>query len=374
VRLGVLASNVLQSRIFLEDTMPSVDRFAGCLLGGAVGDALGAPVEFPSLAEIRRRFGAAGIAALSPAYGKLGAITDDTQMTVWTAEGLLRAYTRGSARGIVSVPGQVHRAYLRWLQTQGERSAHPAFAEATRLRDNGWLITVPALRARRGPGRTCLASLTSEYVGSVEHPINDSKGCGGVMRVAPVGLLHDDPGVAFRVGCETAAITHGHPSGYLSAGCQAATIAHLRAGAALDVAVNASVTMLANWEGHQECLDVVARAVALAGSGRAPSPEVVESLGEGWTGEEALAIAVYCGLAARGDFARGVILAVNHGGDSDSTGAICGNLLGAALGVAAIPAAWLAALELREELKTLARDLEAPRPDDPAWAARYPAG
>jgi ADP-ribosylglycohydrolase len=352
--------------------MTTLDRFAGCLLGGAVGDALGAPVEFPSLAEIRRRFGASGITDFAPAYGRLGAITDDTQMTMWTAEGLLRAYARGSQKGIVSVPGQVHRAYLRWLQTQGERSTHPAFADATRPRDNGWLIPVSALNDRRGPGNTCLSSLRSTQVGSVEHPINDSKGCGGVMRVAPVGLLYDDPGVAFRVGCDTAAITHGHPSGYLSAGCQAAIIAHLRAGAPLAEAVNAGLALLAKWAGHQECLKAVTRAVELAGSGRAPSAEAVESVGEGWTGEEALAIAVYCALVTHDDFARGVILAVNHSGDSDSTGAICGNLLGTALGVAAIPAAWLADLELRQELETLAGDLESPKPEDPAWWARYP--
>ena len=354
--------------------MTSLDRFAGCLLGGAAGDALGAPVEFLSLAEIRRHFGAAGITAYAPYTGRLGAVTDDTQMTLWTVEGLLRARARGSRDGGGAVVKAVHRAYLRWLQTQRERSADPSFADATRPQDNGWLITVPALRSRRGPGNTCLSSLISDRVGSVEHPINNSKGCGGIMRVAPVGLLYDDAAVAFRVGCDTAAITHGHPSGYLSAGCQAAIIAHLRAGAPLDEAVQASTAMLAGWAGHQECLDIVTRAVALADSGRAPSGEAVESLGEGWTGEEALAISVYCALAAQGDFARGVILAVNHGGDSDSTGAICGNLLGAALGAGAIPVAWLADLELHEELEVLARDLEAPRPEDAAWAAQYPAG
>jgi ADP-ribosyl-[dinitrogen reductase] hydrolase len=353
--------------------MTSLDRFAGCLLGGAVGDALGAPVEFPSLAEIRRQFGAAGITSLAPAYGRLGAITDDTQMTMWTAEGLLRARAGGSLPDDHVVVEQVHRAYLRWLQTQGERSAHPSFEDANHTEANGWLITVPDMRHRRGPGRTCLGSLMSKYVGSVEHPINDSKGCGGIMRVAPVGLTYDDPAVAFRVGCDTAAITHGHPSGYLSAGCQAAIIAHLRAGAAMDEALYASAALLATWPGHQECLAAFTRAVVAAENGRAPSAEVVESIGGGWTGEEALAIAVYCALSAQGDFARGVILAVNHSGDSDSTGAICGNLLGAALGSEAIPAGWLAELELRDELETLARDIEKPTPLDPTWAARYPA-
>ena len=56
-------------------------RTRGCLLGGAAGDALGAPVELLSLAEIRQRYGPQGITACAEAYGRLGAITDDTQMT-----------------------------------------------------------------------------------------------------------------------------------------------------------------------------------------------------------------------------------------------------------------------------------------------------
>lgn len=63
------------------------DRYQGCLLGGAVGDALGAPLEFMRRSEILQAFGPKGITDLVPAYGKLGAITDDTQMTLFTAEG-----------------------------------------------------------------------------------------------------------------------------------------------------------------------------------------------------------------------------------------------------------------------------------------------
>jgi len=63
------------------------DRFRGCLLAGAAGDTLGAPVEFMGLASIRDRFGPGGIRGLAPAYGREGgAITDDTQMTLFTAE------------------------------------------------------------------------------------------------------------------------------------------------------------------------------------------------------------------------------------------------------------------------------------------------
>jgi ADP-ribosyl-[dinitrogen reductase] hydrolase len=88
-----------------------LDRYRGCLLGGAVGDALGAPVEFLRRKEILRQFGPEGIAAYQSAYGRLGAITDDTQMTLFTAEGVLRAYVRGALRGICHPPSVIEYAY-----------------------------------------------------------------------------------------------------------------------------------------------------------------------------------------------------------------------------------------------------------------------
>ena len=105
------------------------DRFLGCLLGGAAGDALGAPVEFMKRATILERFGPRGITSYAPAYGRTGAITDDTQMTLFTAEGLLRAYVRGERRGIGHVPSVVAHAYLRWLKTQGTAPAAPDVGE-----------------------------------------------------------------------------------------------------------------------------------------------------------------------------------------------------------------------------------------------------
>ena len=152
------------------------ERVAGCLLGGAVGDALGAPIEFMRLSEIRERFGPAGLTDYSPSYGKLGAITDDTQMTLFTAEGLLRAMCRGALKGICDGPTVVYFAYLRWLKTQGFESKAEGFRWATEdlttldppgTMPNGWLINVKELHARRGPGNTCLAALMSAGFGRV---------------------------------------------------------------------------------------------------------------------------------------------------------------------------------------------------------------
>ena len=354
-------------------TRPSIrSRYRGCLAGGAVGDALGAPVESMSLAEIRRAFGPGGIADYAPAYGRIGAITDDTQMTLWTAEGLLRGHCRGESRGIVHLPGMVRRAYLRWLRTQGESSRDEAFASCADPECPGWLVGAKDLHARRGPGNTCLAALKSPGEGTMENPKNDSKGCGGVMRVAPAGLHEPHPPRAFQRGCEIAALTHGHPAGYLASGCLAALIASLVQGNGLRAAVDEALSLLAAAPRSEETAACVGRALALSDGGADPGPETVERIGRGWVAEEALAIAIYCALAHPRDFRRAVLLAVNHSGDSDSTGAIAGNISGAHLGAGAIPPGWIERLELREEILAIADDLRIRYRDDDAWRTRYP--
>jgi ADP-ribosylglycohydrolase len=350
----------------------SREHFGGCLLGGAVGDALGAPLEFLlDIDEIRAKYGPAGLADYDLEYGRRGAITDDTQMTLFTAEGLLRANVMRHDEGIYHPASVIHHAYIRWLHTQGERS-QSLFSQRPM---DGWLFGVKPLHARRAPGRTCVSALRGGKMGTVDQPLNDSKGCGGVMRAAPIGLTAKDERAAFSLGCEAAAITHGHPSGYFSAGCFAAILRNLIDGRTLSGAIERTLLLLEISEntGHEECSAAIRHAVALWQDGDvAASPETIERMGGGWVGEEALAIALYSALTAQDDFARGVLLAVNHSGDSDSTGAITGNLLGLMLGIDAIPAKWLEPLELREEIEAVAHDLYAGFEESDSWWTRYP--
>ena len=317
------------------------DRITGCLLGGAIGDALGAGIEFDSLSTIRRR-GPQGVTGYVPVYGGVGRITDDTQMTLFTAEGLLCAAAERDDE-----IEQIRLAYLRWLATQ-ERHAGPTGGPA-----GGWLHTVEALGHRRAPGNTCLSALRAGGYGTPDAPLNDSKGCGGVMRVAPIGLVSRDP---FTTAARAAALTHGHASGYLSAGTFAAIISAVVAGVDLDAAIAAAMAQLPAWPGAAETVVAVTAAVALAAEGVTPTPERLEALGGGWVGEEALAIALYCALVCD-DPRAALLLAVNHSGDSDSTGALVGNLLGAMYGTAALPPDYLAGVELREVIETVAGDL-----------------
>lgn len=343
--------------------MPTLqERFTGCLLGGAVGDALGAPVEFMSRQRIHQQFGPQGIADYAPAFGRLGVITDDTQMTLFTAEGLLRADVRGSMRGMCHPPSVIAHAYLRWLVTQGSEPT-PEIREGL-LKQSleeapGWLFQHRELHHRRAPGNTCLSALQSmKRLG--DKAINNSKGCGGVMRVAPVGLYFwpsHDIGPAFELACESAAITHGNPSGILPAGVLAALILQLLHGNTLIRALELVEEELVKYEDFDVTLLFLSTAIDLAKSSHS-AEQAISIIGEGWVAEEALAIAVYCALVAE-DFRHGVMLAVNHDGDSDSTGAIAGNLLGVMHGVNAIPRSWLEPLELREVITEMAQDLLA---------------
>jgi len=303
---------------------------------------------------IRDRYGPSGVTSYVPAYGRIGAITDDTQMTLFTAEGLIRAQQRLWDRGICNVPATVWRAYLRWLVTQVGDPALVRWDADHGESTEGWLFQQEFLHHQRAPGTTCMGALQSGHPGAIDAPINASKGCGGVMRVAPVGLIARDP---FVLGCEVAALTHGHPSGYLAAGAFALAIGEIVAGKSVADAIHSAADRLDRDPAAVEVAAALRAAIDAASVGRV-TPEVVESLGAGWVAEEALAIAAYCALTAA-DFRSGVLAAVNHGGDSDSTGAICGNLLGAALGVDAIDAELLDALEGRQVISDVADDLYA---------------
>jgi ADP-ribosylglycohydrolase len=333
------------------------ERFRGCLLGGAVGDALGAPVEFMSYAEILRKYGAQGIRGYVPTYGGIGRVTDNTQMTLFTAEGLLRAWVRGCVKGVASVPEMTRQAYLRWLKTQDEGQASTVDASVPM---DGWLIRHRQLHSRRDPGNTCLGALRDARVH--EGPArNQSKGCGAVMRIAPVGLFlwmpdtTQAPRHAFQLAMELAAITHGHPTGQLAAAALAVMVLGLVTGADLPTAIAMAKAELVRQEHHQETLRAIEQAQILARSGLSHAA-AIGNIGQGWVAEEALATGIYCTLVAS-SFQEAISLAVNHDGDSDTTGSITGNLCGALHGVAAIPEEWLEPLELRHVITEIADDL-----------------
>jgi ADP-ribosylglycohydrolase len=311
-------------------------RVHGCLLGSAIGDALGAPVEFMKLDAIKKKYGPNGIQEFDEAYGMVGALTDDTQMTIFTAEGLLDTLDTDPNKIMQSV----HASYQRWLASQCYADFSPTWSGFIQLlREN----------ASRAPGTTCLSALAASRGKSAPHKAdNDSCGCGGVMRVAPVGLLAKTSDEAFYLGVRTAMLTHGSPEGYLPAGVIAAVINKLIYGTELFEAVEAAYATLRCYPLAGPTCDLVCRAMDTKVS--------FKKLGEGWRGDEAMAIALRCALTGT-SFIDGVRRAVNHDGDSDSVGAIAGALLGAMYGCTALPAHMVKQLEHVTFLKSLANDI-----------------
>jgi ADP-ribosylglycohydrolase len=353
------------------------DRIRGSLIGGAVGDALGYAVEFTGENAIFRRYGMPGITAYERSVdtGK-ALISDDTQMTLFTAEGLLAGEACRRIQPDAGTPHSfVAKAYQDWLLTQ--ELGLEGIRERTDGKEGSRLMNVPELFYARAPGNTCLNALfaarrSGEFdLDYIEKPRNNSKGCGGVMRVAPAALYRK-PGRRLRIAqldeeaAQIAAITHGHPLGYMPA----ATMNHIISRIVFpegerkslkEIVCEARDATEALFDGFahlDRLLELIDLALTLSENADSDLNNI-HRLGEGWIAEEALAIAIYCALRHRDDFSACMIAAVNHKGDSDSTGAIAGNILGAWVGYDAIEEQWKTDLELKDLILEIADALAA---------------
>lgn len=358
------------------DRNKQLDKIRGSLIGGAVGDALGYPVEFiNSYMGIQKRYGENGITRLDTTQWWLpdeensskAWISDDTQMTLFTACGLLNAKAQGTAPRYA-----ICEAYLEWYYTQiGKRSGR---------HKDCWIGDVPELNNRRAPGQTCITALQDILRG--KDPYNNSKGCGGIMRTAPVALYgavwRDTPeGEPLEgrissikdvdmLSADAAEITHQHPLGWLSSALEAHVIYRiLQKDSPTEDDFKAYLsegydTLLSLYPNEGASISQL-RALTDKALGLVDSPasdvDNIEAIGEGWVAEETLAIAVYCAVKYFDNFEKAIIASVNHKGDSDSTGAVTGNILGAVVGYDAIPEFFKTDIELHDVILHVADDL-----------------
>lgn len=329
------------------------DCIRGSLMAGAAGDALGYPVEFMSRNAILARYGDKGITRFKLDSDGKALVSDDTQMTLFTANGMLMGLTRGYMCGIGGDPkNYVGGAYIDWYYTQtvNKKSERDDFHYT-------WLRDLPELAYRRAPGITCLNACESLLAHrDVE---NNSKGCGGIMRVAPMGLLDasfkESGGSGFyyktvylaEAGAHIARVTHLHPLGYLPAALMTLLLSRIVPltpdevkesiidiiNDGLDVMMNMYGNDYAKYKEYLRALTL--KAVNLAHSNISDIQAIMQ-LGEGWTAEEAWAISLYCVIRHVDNMKEAIIAAVNHDGDSDSTGSITGNIMGAIYGYEAI--------------------------------------
>ena len=404
-----------------------LDLVRGSLIGGAAGDALGYPVEFDCYNHIVHKYGMPGITEYELKCN-VAEISDDTQMTLFTANGLLMGLTRRYIRGLGAAPHHyVEYAYQDWFYTQTRTfESRIAGDKESYSSRNTWLSALPELYSRRAPGTTCLTAISEMINGQT--PQNNSKGCGGVMRIAPWALFCACHDVRYSVeeidvaGGEIARLTHKHPLGWMPAilltdilyrlvkdqplkglsGVEArskfgllindslAFIKNLRIAEPLsDMSWEKNVTISENYSDDWTKMSyLLSKALYLANDPEGIDEKNIWRLGQGWVAEETLAIAVYAVARHIGSFEDTLVCAVNHDGDSDSTGAVAGNIIGAIVGYDVIPDKFKKNLELHDVILAIADDLhqgciiseddEMDTPEKRQWYQRYckmlPAG
>ncbi len=335
------------------------DKAQGVLFGGAAGDALGYAVEFMDLPEIHTLYGERGIHQYELDANHTARFSDDTQMTLFTAEGLLSATYGVDKPDIQAIISSLRESYSAWLATQTDFQLPLP---------SSWLTHLRALWNRRAPGETCISSL--QALRQDKDVVNNSKGCGGVMRISPVAIWAaarddvDDIMVA-RIAAEAALITHHHvQSTYASAltaliiyKCmRSENIDRARFRSIVEESMPVALSLAEDPREEKYFRTIIEKSLSLAES-EVTDIEAIWRLGEGWVAEETIAIAIFCVMRHIDDFSAALEAAVNHDGDSDSTGAVAGNIAGAIIGYSGIPEKFKQNLELADVLLSVADDL-----------------
>ena len=299
-----------------------LNKAKGLIFGLAIGDALGRLTEFLTFSSIKKKYGEKGIQDLpEPAL-----FTDDTQMSIAIAEALIKA----GEKDIESIMQVVREKFIEWSYSPDTPN--------------------------RAPGRTCLTGVAGMEQGAhwSRSGVAGSKGCGSAMRSAPIGYLYqNDPAKLKEVAHATGVCTHGHPTADAACIGAAYLVKLALDGLPFEKMIPELLSFTKGisdeWDKAilrvEKCLDWEDEEKALS------------HLGEGWVGEEAVALALFCFLKYPQNYEKVVIRGANTNGDSDSIACISGAISGAYLGISVIPENWVKHIEKSDYLDHLATRL-----------------
>lgn len=347
------------SEVYLDD------RFKGVMLGLAIGDAFGYPIELMDYDSICERFEKKGCLDLAVSKKTGTALfTDDTQLSLFTADGLLWAHSAGADDGRANYEDYIFLAYQVWLYTQTKTVAGKEYAWLFDPNENPYklrLLKAKGLYKKRTADTKNIDALLKirnmEY-GTPENPKNDNKDNGAVKRVAPVGLyFYNDTKKAFDMGCRAAAITHGSPVGYIAAGCYAALIAEIVSGAEIEDAVHTVIDLLSGVKDGEILKKTLQYALELVGNESVEPRAAVKKMGYGFEAYEALAIAVYCAVLHYEAPRYAIQLAANHDGASDTCASMTAAIMGAYYGDGGFPKGWADRLQYRNLIASMAEKM-----------------
>ena len=357
--------------------MERLTYYRGCLLGLAVGDAMGSAIDKKSWEEICDSYGPNGLLGYD-LQNDYADITSYTQLAAFAANGLLLGATRGQAE---SYPNYMALALKEWAKAQQFRLG----AERTHC----WVAQVEPLRRRLCMDARMPEALSRETLGTPDSPINTALTPGALTTAVAVGLFYDskrmDPRQIGHLGAGAVALTHGNPESFLSG----AVLAYLIAGILsapeqtlirqLDRALRAVKELYEDRFGtaYDAVEELLRRAVVLTEDPELSGLAAMTLLGC-TTAPECLAGAIYACLSCPKDFDQAMILSVNHSGRSAAVGAVAGSILGAYLGADALPEFYLESIEPTAALDELATDLalgrQTTRIFDDSWDQKYIQG
>ena len=337
---------------------PRYSIYQGCLLGMAVGDAMGYTVDSRNLEQICLDYGPNGLLGYDLVNGR-AEVTSYTQLAAFSANGILMGLTRNRLTGRdTPLVRYVGLAIREWSRSQTFRTGEPNFC---------WLSSLPDLKRRRCMDTWMLSILEKPPLGTMEAPTNRSSHPAALTAVIPLAMLADATHLSQEeinhMGAQIVAMTHGNPEAFLSG----AVLTHLLSRVLQEPSLPLELLIPDVCDALQlqfgrlytqtaTIRELLQLALMLAKDDSVSSMEAMEQLGC-HSAAEVLAGAVYACVTCGEDFDTAIITAVNHSGRSAAVGAITGALLGARLGYEALPEFYLESLEPLHILLELANDL-----------------
>ncbi len=333
--------------------------YRGCLLGMAVGDAMGYTVDSRNWQEIQEDYGPNGLLGYDLVNGYAD-VTSYTQLAAYTCNGLLFGLTRGQMTGKMA-------PFIKYIALACREWASSQRSWGRPARNYCWLARKAELSRRHCMDTRMLETLSRESLGSLETPVNNFPGPYSLSCAIGVGLFFDedrlDQQEIDRLGAEAVALSHGSPTAFLSG----AVLTHIMSKllrspeASLKKVVLEAVEAMKDQFGHQysqayDIATLIRHAITYSESHGVRAVDIMERIGCD-TAAQVLAGAIYTCLVCGEDFDRAMIVSVNHSGRSAAVGAIVGAILGIRLGEEALPEFYIECLEPGEVLQELADDL-----------------